>query len=183
MRKKDRLFLTPLLLSGLLLTAAPGLKLPAMASESESETLMETEQFVFDKADLLTDAEEEELNEKANDLAGTFHMNFVILTTDDAEGKEAQAYADDFYMDNGFYDDGKDGGAIYLIDMDNRRVQVETAGDMKDLYITDARVEEIIDAGYENVKDGAYAEAFEGMLNATADFIEDGVASGKFNYT
>ena len=87
MRKKDRLFLTPLLLSGLLLTAAPGLKLPAMASESESETLMETEQFVFDKADLLTDAEEEELNEKANDLAGTFHMNFVILTTDDAEGK------------------------------------------------------------------------------------------------
>ena len=54
MRKKDRLFLTPLLLSGLLLTAAPGLKLPAMASESESETLMETEQFVFDKADLLT---------------------------------------------------------------------------------------------------------------------------------
>ena len=85
MRKKDRLFLTPLLLSGLLLTAAPGLKLPAMASESESETLMETEQFVFDKADLLTDAEEEELNEKANDLAGTFHMNFVILTTDDAE--------------------------------------------------------------------------------------------------
>ena len=109
MRKKDRLFLTPLLLSGLLLTAAPGLKLPAMASESESETLMETEQFVFDKADLLTDAEEEELNEKANDLAGTFHMNFVILTTDDAEGKEAQAYADDFYMDNGFYDDGKDG--------------------------------------------------------------------------
>lgn len=179
MRKKDRLFLTPLLLSGLLLTAAPGLKLPAMASEGESETLMETEQFVFDKADLLTDAEEEELNEKANDLAGTFHMNFVILTTDDAEGKEAQAYADDFYMDNGFYDDGKDGGAIYLIDMDNRRVQVETAGDMKDLYITDARVEEIVDAGYENVKDGAYAEAFEGMLNATADFIEDGVASGK----
>ena len=153
-----------------------------MASESESETLMETEQFVFDKADLLTDAEEEELNEKANDLAGTFHMNFVILTTDDAEGKEAQAYADDFYMDNGFYDDGKDGGAIYLIDMDNRRVQVETAGDMKDLYITDARVEEIVDAGYENVKDGAYAEAFEGMLNATADFIEEGVASGKFNY-
>ncbi|MCI5858544.1 MAG: TPM domain-containing protein [Blautia sp.] len=182
MRKKDRLFLTPLLLSGLLLTVAPGLKLPAMASESESETLMETEQFVFDKADLLTDAEEEELNEKANDLAGTFHMNFVILTTDDAEGKEAQAYADDFYMDNGFYDDGKDGGAIYLIDMDNRRVQVETAGDMKDLYITDARVEEIVDAGYENVKDGAYAEAFEGMLNATADFIEEGVASGKFNY-
>ena len=182
MRKKDRLFLTPLLLSGLLLTAAPGLKLPAMASGSESETIMETEQFVFDKADLLTDAEEEELNEKANDLAGTFHMNFVILTTDDAEGKEAEAYADDFYMDNGFYDDGKDGGAIYLIDMDNRRVQVETAGDMKVRYITDDRVDGIIDAGYEDVKDGAYAAAFEAMLNATVDYIEDGVVDGKYTY-
>lgn len=34
-------------------------------------------------------------------------MNFVILTTDDAEGKEGEVYADDFYMDNGFYDDEK----------------------------------------------------------------------------
>ena len=53
----------------------------------------------------------------ANNLAENFNMNFVILTTDDAEGKEAEVYADDFYMDNGFYDDGKDGGAIYIIDM------------------------------------------------------------------
>ena len=118
----------------------------------------------------------------ANNLAENFNMNFVILTTDDAEGKEAEAYADDFYMDNGFYDDGKDGGAIYLIDMDNRRVQVETAGDMKVRYITDDRVDGIIDAGYEDVKDGAYAAAFEAMLNATVDYIEDGVVDGKYTY-
>ena len=118
----------------------------------------------------------------ANNLAENFNMNFVILTTDDAEGKEAEVYADDFYMDNGFYDDGKDGGAIYLIDMDNRRVQVETAGDMKVRYITDDRVDGIIDAGYEDVKDGAYAAAFEAMLNATVDYIEDGVVDGKYTY-
>ena len=63
----------------------------------------------------------------------------------------------------------------------NRRVPVEIMGDMKDLYITDARVEEIVDAGYENVKDGAYAEAFEKVCWSEADFIEDGVAV-KFNY-
>lgn len=107
------------------------------------------EQFVFDKADLLTTEEEDELNDMANNLAENFNMNFIILTTDDVEGKEAEVYADDFYMDNGFCDDGKDGGAIYLIDMDNRRVQVETAGDMKVRYITDDRVDGIIDAGYE----------------------------------
>ena len=134
------------------------------------------------KADLLTTEEEDELNDMANNLAENFNMNFVILTTDDAEGKRGEVYADDFYMDNGFYDDGKDGGAIYIIDMDNRRVQVETAGDMKVRYITDDRVDGIIDAGYEDVKDGAYAAAFEAMLNATVDYIEDGVVDGKYTY-
>ena len=172
MRKRDRIFIAPLLAAGFLFAAAP----MALAAESE------TEQFVFDKADLLTAEEEDELNDLANNLAGNFNMNFVILTTDNAEGKEAEAYADDFYMDNGFYDDGKDGGAIYLIDMDNRRVQVETAGDMKVRYITDDRVDGIIDAGYEDVKDGAYATAFEAMLNATVDYIEDGVVDGKYTY-
>lgn len=171
MRKRDRIFIAPLLAVSLLFAAAP----TALAAESG-------EQFVFDKADLLTTEEEDELNDMANNLAENFNMNFVILTTDDAEGKEAEAYADDFYMDNGFYDDGKDGGAIYLIDMDNRRVQVETAGDMKVRYITDDRVDGIIDAGYEDVKDGAYAAAFEAMLNATVDYIEDGVVDGKYTY-
>lgn len=171
MRKRDRIFIAPLLAVSLLFAAAP----TALAAESGG-------QFVFDKADLLTTEEEDELNDMANNLAENFNMNFVILTTDDAEGKEAEVYADDFYMDNGFYDDGKDGGAIYLIDMDNRRVQVETAGDMKVRYITDDRVDGIIDAGYEDVKDGAYAAAFEAMLNATVDYIEDGVVDGKYTY-
>ncbi len=166
MRKRDRIFIAPLLAVSLLFAAAP----TALAAESG-------EQFVFDKADLLTTEEEDELNDMANNLAENFNMNFVILTTDDAEGKEAEVYADDFYMDN-----GKDGGAIYLIDMDNRRVQVETAGDMKVRYITDDRVDGIIDAGYEDVKDGAYAAAFEAMLNATVDYIEDGVVDGKYTY-
>lgn len=165
MRKRDRIFIAPLLAVSLLFAAAP----TALAAESG-------EQFVFDKADLLTTEEEDELNDMANNLAENFNMNFVILTTDDAEGKEAEVYADDFY------DDGKDGGAIYLIDMDNRRVQVETAGDMKVRYITDDRVDGIIDAGYEDVKDGAYAAAFEAMLNATVDYIEDGVVDGKYTY-
>ena len=171
MRKRDRIFIAPLLAVSLLFAAAP----TALAAESG-------EQFVFDKADLLTTEEEDELNDMANNLAENFNMNFVILTTDDAEGKEAEVYADDFYMDNGFYDDGKDGGAIYIIDMDNRRVQVETAGDMKVRYITDDRVDGIIDVGYEDVKDGAYAAAFEAMLNATVDYIEDGVVDGKYTY-
>lgn len=32
------------------------------------------------------------------------------------------------------------------------------------------------------MKDGAYAAAFEAMLNATVDYIEDGVVDGKYTY-
>ena len=42
-------------------------------------------------------------------LAENFNMNFVCLHDGRRRGKEAEVYADDFYMDNGFYDDGKDG--------------------------------------------------------------------------
>ena len=69
MRKRDRIFIAPLLAVGLLFAAAP----TALAAESG-------EQFVFDKADLLTTEEEDELNDMANNLAENFNMNFIILT-------------------------------------------------------------------------------------------------------
>ena len=58
MRKRDRIFIAPLLAVGLLFAAAP----TALAAESG-------EQFVFDKADLLTTEEEDELNDMANNLS------------------------------------------------------------------------------------------------------------------
>lgn len=51
MRKRDRIFIAPLLAVSLLFAAAP----TALAAESG-------EQFVFDKEDLLTTEEEDELN-------------------------------------------------------------------------------------------------------------------------
>ena len=80
MRKRDRIFIAPLLAVSLLFAAAP----TALAAESG-------EQFVFDKADLLTTEEEDELNDMANNLAENFNMNFIILTTDDVEGKRQKS--------------------------------------------------------------------------------------------
>ena len=68
MRKRDRIFIAPLLAVSLLFAAAP----TALAAESG-------EQFVFDKADLLTTEEEDELNDMANNLAENFNMNFICL--------------------------------------------------------------------------------------------------------
>ena len=100
---------------------------------------------VYDEADLLSDDEEEQLSLQIQKLSDTYDMNFVVLTIDDAEGKTATEYADDFYVDKGYTVNDRKGGAIYLVEMDNREVRVEADQDMQ-YYQIDKRAEEAIDA-------------------------------------
>ncbi len=137
---------------------------------------------IYDDAGLLSEEERTKLEEQAQKKSEEYNQNFVFLTTDDAEGKDARDYADDFYMDHGFYENERSGGIVFLIDMDNRTLQVETAGAMKELFITDSRVENILDAGYPYLTEGDYAECFVSMLDQTAAYIADGVVSGKYVY-
>ncbi|MBP5793935.1 MAG: TPM domain-containing protein, partial [Spirochaetaceae bacterium] len=69
-----------------------------------------------------------------------YNKEAVIVTTSDAQGKSAEAYADDFYDENDFgTGSGKD-GVLFLIDMDNRKIHVSTSGSMID-YLEDWRIE------------------------------------------
>lgn len=136
---------------------------------------------VFDPAGLLSDSEIENLKTRTADLKDKYKMNFVIVTTDYAEGKEARDYADDFYMDNGFYDNGEKGGVLFLIDMDNREVRLSTAGDMI-YYLTDERIEWIIDAGYDDLVDGLYYNCLYSMIVNTESYMEQGIPSGQYTY-
>lgn len=133
------------------------------------------ERTVYDYGELLTGSQEESLTEKTQGLCEKHHMNFIILTTADAGGKSAQEYADDFYMDQGFYDDGKKGGITMLIDMDNREVWLSTAGDMR-YYVSDAEVEEILDAGYDYLTDGQMYQCFVSMLRMTDQIVDRGLS-------
>ena len=91
------------------------------------------------------------------------------MTTEDAEGKTAEEYADDYYDYNGYAEDG----VLYLIDLDNGSVWISTAGKMI-RYLTDARIDAVIDAGYDNLKAKNYADGILEMLNETESYLEDG---------
>jgi len=136
---------------------------------------------VFDQSGLMSLQEVSSITEKADVLREKYQMNFVIVTTNDAEGKTATAYADDFYMDYGFYDNEEKGGAIFLIDMDNRELRIETAGNMQ-YYLTDDRIEQVLDAGYNNLTEGQYYDCFSNLLEQTQAFIEEGVPSNQYIY-
>ena len=109
------------------------LVLPAAAAEPR----------VIDEAGLLTNEEVDGLEEQIAALCETYpNMDFVFVTTDDAQGKDTQAYADDYYDFHGYGAGGNDSGVLFLIDMDNRNLGISTHADGV-RYFTDERIESL----------------------------------------
>lgn len=141
----------------------------------------EEKQQVFDGASLLDADQAQQLESRVQSLRETYRMNFLLVTTQDAGGKDSEAYADDFCMDQGFYEDEQNGTAVFLIDMDNRSVWISTSRDMQ-YYLTDNRVQQVIDGGFAALKEGRYAECFVGMLDQTVEFLEAGIPDDQYRY-
>lgn len=103
------------------------------------------EEKVFDQADILDSDEEDDLREDIAELARTMSLDIIIVTTDDAEGKSARDYADDFYDGHGFgYEKSNGSGILFLIDMDNREAYISTAGTAIEMY-TDRDIDRMLD--------------------------------------
>ena len=128
---------------------------------------------VDDEADLLSDGQEQQLLLTARQMAEENDYDYLIVTTDDAEGWEAQEYAEQYYLDNAYSDDG----IVYLIDMDNREIAIATSGDLI-YYVGDDDIDRMLDAAYEEVSGGRYENAFRLMLKATGQCIEGTYGQG-----
>ncbi len=138
------------------------------------------ENYVYDHADLLTVQEEEYLQNLATKHAEQWNMNFLVVTTDDAEGKSAKEYADDFY-DAQFPDDSEEDGILYLIDMDNREIYLSTYG-LAIRYLTDERVDNIFDEAFEYVADGDYYGTFVAFFDETDYYLNRGIPENQYKY-
>lgn len=138
------------------------------------------EQYVYDAAKLLSDAEEMELHGCAMRLADDYQINVLAVTTEDAQGKSAKEYADDFY-DEKFPESDEENGILYLIDMDNREIYVSTSGTAI-RYLTDERIGRILDEAYPYVADGDYYGTFLSFMKETRAFFEEGIPKDQYIY-
>lgn len=138
------------------------------------------ENYVYDQADLLTEDEELELQSRAEVMKDTWEMNFVVVTTDNAEGKTSMEYADDFY-DVHFPEGSEEDGMLYLLDMDNREIYLSTSG-LAIRYLTDGRVESVLDEAFECVADGDYYGTFRAFFDASENYLYEGIPDGQYNY-
>lgn len=136
--------------------------------------------YVYDHADLLTIEEEEELQSYAEVMNDIWKMNFLVITTDDAEGKSSMEYADDFY-DAQFPEESEIDGVAYLIDMDHREIYLSTSG-LAIRYLTDERIDIILDAAFECVADGDYYGTFKAFFDESEKFFYEGIPEDQYNY-
>lgn len=163
--------LTALLLSVLLL--GPVFADTAYAAE---------ESWVYDQAGLFSEEESALIDEEIQSLRSETDMDYLVVTTDDAEGKSARDYADDFYEASGAGTHGNYSGMLYLIDMDNREIYISAEGDMM-RYLTDDRVDSILDNAFNEVADGNYADSALSVLKDTGSYIAQGIPEDQYNYS
>ena len=129
---------------------------------------------VVDKADVLTSAQEADLESKLSEYSKKQNADIVIVTVPDLKGESfsfngsVEDFADMFYETNGYDADG----AMILITLDNgygsRRVQYSCSGKcMKRL--TEDEQNAIIDDVYYSLKNGDYYSALNTMAYETDD--------------
>jgi len=136
------------------------------------------ESFVYDYAGLLLTDEITDLEMQIADMKEKTGWDIFAVTTDYAEGKSATAYADDFYDERTAEDSD---GILVLIDMDNREIYISTCGKAI-RYLTDARIERILDDGFYYVSNGDYASCLSAMLSTAEYYYDAGIQENQYNY-
>ena len=118
-----------------------------------NQGLIVTDERIFDEADILTETEEYSLQKYMDKVSKEKQVDIVIVTTNDAEGKQPREYAEDFYKTHDFgYEDSDGTGLLYLISLDksvtgNRELWMTTAKEAKD-YFSQSRIDSVLDNIY-----------------------------------
>lgn len=112
-------------------------------------------QRVIDEADILTDEEEEKLNQKLDEINTKYSYDVVIATTDSLEGYSAEEFADDCYDYNGF----DENGILFLISMEGRDWAISTSGKAIDVF-TDSLQDMLFNLIKTNLSNGNWYAAF-----------------------
>ena len=107
-------------------------------------------------------------------------MEAVIVTTEE-NSDSAQVFADGFYMEGGFGTGSDHSGILFLIDMGNRELYISTNGQMI-RYMTDSRIDDVLDDVYNYAADADYYGAAAAFLTDTEKCYSNGISRDQYNY-
>ncbi len=89
---------------------------------------------LVDNADILSSYEESEILPALEEISAEYDMDIVIVTSNDVDGKASVEYADDFYDNNGYKEDG----LILLINLEDREWHISSSGYGQEVLTDDA---------------------------------------------
>lgn len=123
---------------------------------------------LVDEADILTAEEETTLLSKLDEISERQKIDVAVVIIGTTGDKTIEAYADDYYDDNGYGFGDEHDGILLLVateDGENGRVHISTCG-YGITALTDSNIDAILDTFAVSYKDKDYAKAF-------ADFAGD----------
>lgn len=131
-----------------------------------------TNQIIYDHADLLTEADKTELESIARSVADKRETDFILLTTNNTDGKTIERYTEDFYDETGPGYDKKHGNtAILTIDMGNREVYL--SGFYKaDEYLDSERLDLIRNKITPYLTNGDYGNAYRIFIETADEYMD-----------
>ena len=125
---------------------------------------------VVDKADLLTDLEEQQLSAKLQAIQRDQNFDAVILTVDDLDGQSAMSFADDYFDYQGYGQGAEQDGCLLLLDMEDREWYLSTSGFGIDA-ITDAGRDYMSEQFLPYLRNGDYYNGFDQYTNLVNEFV------------
>lgn len=151
----------------------------AYAAQNQDNSSNETR--VFDDAGLFTADQKGEFEATIQSMKKEMNMDVVIATADDAGGKTAKDYAENFYIERNFGLGSDHRGVLFLMDMDNREVYILPVGKMN-RFLTDKRWNAILDDAYKEISQGNYAACARTYLDGVMKYYREGIPGGQYNY-
>lgn len=142
-----------------------------------------SENLVVDDADILTTEEELELEKLFVKYSEENEASIAVLTTNDFEGKEVSAFADDYYDYNGYgYGENAD-GCLLVVNMETRDWFITTTGSA--IYeIPDYVIDDIGSIIVSFLSEGDYFGAFENFAEEANYYLsfQDTYFEGEYTY-
>ena len=132
---------------------------------------VDTDQKIYDYANLFTEEEEKELFNKVDKIINKYKVDVVVTTIDSTINplNTTAEFLEYFYDTAGFGIGDDDNGIILVIDMKNREYNISAIGKTQDI-ITESRVENILDVMDYHMQNGDYYKAVESFINQTDKF-------------
>ena len=120
---------------------------------------------IVDDAGLLTEKEVSALDERARELAEKYDIDVVIVTLQTLNEKNCEAYADDYYDENGYGIGSDYSGVLLLLSMEYRDWAISTTGKAI-LALPDSSIQSVFSDISPFLSENAYYLAFNRYMDA-----------------